>query len=300
MFTIANHNTTKASAWLPQAGNYKYHAAIHTIDQQSIKNKKNRAKAFREIQEIIYLLTEYRYKNKLPPNSTQYLQIQEDIDYLSKQATLLTSYNDEQMHSSSVEYGLLNSKISFGIKALHKDNKFDSGSIKYTASYANSADIFAKFKLLERNSYIFSIQPQLCIHKESTTFQELFYETALLTGTTSTKGKFTLVVDSAIALGHGISSTTHKKRYYSFAVSESIKLPYGLMLTNFSKYYLRNNYGSTYNDTIYEQLSIAKEINFDTVKQNSFTISFGYFWNRSLKYKSYKISGTVFSIWTEI
>jgi hypothetical protein len=79
MFTIANHNTTKASAWLPQAGNYKYHAAIHTIDQQSIKNKKNRAKAFREIQEIIYLLTEYRYKNKLPPNSTQYLQIQEDI-----------------------------------------------------------------------------------------------------------------------------------------------------------------------------------------------------------------------------
>lgn len=294
---IANDTQSMASAWLPHTGHYKYHASIINVDQPSIKMKQKRAQLYSELQKKLYYLTQYQ--QNFSSISTRYLQIQRDIDSLNKQISMLSTYTDEKIYTSSIEYGI-SKNSSIGIKLLRKDDKFYTTRSTHAVGHSNSADIFYKVKLLEHNSYIFLIQPQIYAHKDSRAAQELFYETALITGTSYNKGKITFVLNSEIALCHGINSATHKKRYYSLAASESIKMPYGFMFTNFSKYYIRSNYGLTYHKTIYEQLAIAKTIHSNSTKRSDVTIQIGYFWNHSLNYIPYKISGTIFSIWTEI
>ena len=72
------------------------------------------------------------------------------------------------------------------------------------------------------------------------------------------------------------------------------------MLVNFTKYYLRRNYGLVYNKTLYEQFSVAKEIKFDTLKKRNCTMQLGYFWDASISHPNYKVSGAIFSIWLDV
>ncbi|BDU59636.1 hypothetical protein FLA4_00460 [Candidatus Rickettsia kotlanii] len=55
-----------------------------------------------------------------------------------------------------------------------------------------------------------------------------------------------------------------------------------------------------YNSSVYEQLGIAKIINFGKENRNLLTAQIGYFWDQSLSNKQYKISGISFSAWLDV
>jgi len=121
-----------------------------------------------------------------------------------------------------------------------------------------------------------------------------------LFGTTKNIRTSSLFTENIFSFGREFKGQNHKKKYYSLSTSQGWKFKNGFMLVNFTKYYIRKEYGLIYNKTLYEQISVAKEIKFSKLKRNNLTIQIGLFWDRSLINPNYKISGTVFSIWLDI
>ena len=281
-----------ASAWLPEPKKYKYTFSFSSINDKAKRNKQERADFYLKIQQKIASLDQVI--KDLTKSSALYNKIYQDIQYLKKIAAELESYKDESTSTLSLEYGVNDSK-SFGVNALYKNNEFYKVSTN-----TQSFDIFYKFKLFHSKSYIFTIQPKIIINKDSNSSQELFHEISFLVGLSKKKKSAKFFSESSFAIGLCGSKSCYDKQYYSFAVSEGVKLPLGLMLVNFTKYYIRQNYGTIYSNTIYEQLSIAKEINMGNMNKKNLTIQLGYFWDKSLKKVNYQISGTVFSVWLDI
>ena len=94
--------------------------------------------------------------------------------------------------------------------------------------------------------------------------------------------------------------STDASMYYNFSTCEGIKLKNGIMFTSFTKYHTRQNYGYVCDNSVYEQLGIAKIINFGKENKNSITTQISYFWDRSLSNKKYEISGISFSAWLDV
>lgn len=81
---------------------------------------------------------------------------------------------------------------------------------------------------------------------------------------------------------------------------DGIKFKNGIMLTNFIQYERTKLKNLIYSHTIYEQISIAKELGLDKLIKNDFTAQIGYFWKSSLMGKNFTISGPILSIWLNV
>lgn len=81
-------------------------------------------------------------------------------------------------------------------------------------------------------------------------------------------------------------------RRCNFSTCEGIKFKNGIMLKITAMY--------IYDSSVYEQLGIAKIINFSKENRNLLTAQIGSFWDRSLSNKKYKISGISFSAWLDV
>lgn len=334
IFLITSQNIL-ASPWLPDIGKYKYSISTSKIDKGSKILKKQRVGFYIKTENLIddFLLyrenlfnemnAEIEMRIRMLPTvftaESRRSQITEitqmvsnkfnqkiafiDVSVKSLKNTLcqMHSYQDQEQISSTIEYGATD-QISFGINALYQENRFVNS--KYTDtkdhSQTKSGDIFLKYKLFQNNNYIISVQPKILIKARSNYHQDTFQDLSILLGFSKKKGSLEFFTESGIAIGGGVSSNTSKNKYYTFALSEGVKLPYSFTLVNFTKFYIRRNYGYIYKKSIYKQLSIAKTFNFNNLRVSNLSIQLGYFWDTSLKAKNFSISGAVFSLWFEV
>ncbi|RYE05997.1 MAG: hypothetical protein EOP33_01975 [Rickettsiaceae bacterium] len=86
----------------------------------------------------------------------------------------------------------------------------------------------------------------------------------------------------------------------SFAISQGTKFINNFIISSYTKYTNKTNCHPIYKKTIYQQLSVAKKLDFsNNGLSTNVTAQIGYFWNNSLKIHHYKTSGIVFSLSTE-
>lgn len=316
------------SAWLPKPGKYKFSFSMSAIDNYSSYNKQRRISRYRKIKNKINYLNEREEELKKTMNDLiqgllvklktmddpdiikikeirkkydSYIAANRDkIESLKRTLYQLKSYQDNILNNYSLEYGA-NENISFGIKTLFKENYFiDSEFTKFKSnSYSN--EIFLKYKIFQNQHYILSLQSQISAIKDSGYKEEIFKTITLLTGYSKKKKTSEFFAQGELGISVCQNSACNNKSNYNFAFLEGIKSKKGFMLINFTKYTFRKNYDSIYASTIYEQISIAKQFKLNEASSaDNFTIQMGYFWERSIKYNMYKISGTVFSFCFEL
>ncbi|WP_233418872.1 hypothetical protein [Rickettsia tamurae] len=155
-------------------------------------------------------------------------------------------------------------------------------------------------KLFEDNDFVISAQPKILMSKSKKLKEDFLEEVSLLMGMSKNIRSITIFNQNIFSLGHSINNLGSKKMYYDFSTCEGIKLKNGIMFTSFTKYHTRQNYGYVCDSSVYEQLGIAKIINFGKENKNSITTQIGYFWDRSLSNKKYKISGISFLAWLDV
>lgn len=296
--TFICNNNILASAWMPCSNRYKYMLSFASIDSQSIQNKAKMERAYYEIMQTIAALNDA--KLQMNNKSTRYLEIEKMINVLNREKDLLSAYTEDKLISTTIEYGI-NDTSSLGVEANHTRDKFGPDIQRVKKTNTQTASMFYKVKLLHNAKYIISLQPKIHLNQQDNyRNRETFYETAVAFGASKKNRKLTFILDSAITFGFGINRKAYKKQYYSLALSETVKFPYNIMLVNFSKYNIRNNCNPIYYKTLYEQISLAKELNLNSKKIHNINVQIGYFWDRSLVNTRYNVSGAIFSIWSEI
>ncbi|CAK6506918.1 MAG: TonB-dependent receptor [Rickettsia helvetica] len=182
-----------------------------------------------------------------------------------------------------------------GVHFLYKEDKFLNEK-----NISTDASIYYKLKLFEDNDFVISAQPKILMSKSKKLKEDFLGEVSLLMGMSKNIRSVTIFNQNVFSFGHSINNIDSRKMYYNFSTCEGIKFKNGIMLTSFTKYHIRQNYGYVYGSSVYEQLGIAKIINFGKENKNSITTQIGYFWDRSLSNKKYKISGISFSTWLDV
>lgn len=285
---IFDVNIAQASAWLLEQGKYRYIVGGNKINKISKNERKRREEAVLYIQERLIYLRKYLEEVKNQPNLQA--KILRQIKKLEQKIVELSSYQDEQFASSCIEYGITdNQNIAIGF--LYKEDKFLS---QKKASL--EASIYYKFKLFEDKDFVISAAPKILMADNKNFLGEI----SLLMGASKNIRSITIFNQNIFSLGHSINNIGSKKMYYNFSTCEGMKFKNGIMLTSFTKYHTRQNYGYVYDSSVYEQLGIAKIVNWGKESKNSLTAQIGYFWDRSLSNKKYRISGISFSAWLDV
>jgi hypothetical protein len=110
-----------ASAWLLEQGRYRYIIGGNKVNKISRNEKKQRAEAVLYIRERLVYLQEYL--KTMNNNSTFHAKILRQIKRLERQIVELSSYQDEQFVSSTIEYGITDNQ-NIGVHFLYKEDKF--------------------------------------------------------------------------------------------------------------------------------------------------------------------------------
>jgi len=292
LIIIFDVNMALGSAWLLEQGKYRYIIGGNKINKISKNEKKQREEAVIYLRERLIYFGKYLEEVKNQPNL--HAKILRQIRKLKQKIAELSSYQDEQFASSYIEYGITDNQ-NIGIGFLYKEDKFLNEK-----STSLDASIYYKFKLFEDKDFVISIQPKILTVKNKKQKENFLGEISLLNGISKNIRSVTIFNQNVFSFGHSINNIGSKKMYYNFSTCEGIKLKNGIMFTSFTKYHTRQNYGYIYGSSVYEQIGIAKMISFGKENRNSLTAQIGYFWDRSLSNRKYKISGISFSAWLEV
>ncbi|NRB11490.1 MAG: hypothetical protein HRU35_07800, partial [Rickettsiaceae bacterium] len=163
LLTFSSH--TYGSAWLPEAGSYKYLSSFAVIDKKSRKAIKKRENLYQELQTRIFQLR--ALKNAiLNQQELSYVdnirlkQIDERIKHYDKLACELRAFTYREMGEMTIEYGI-NDESSFGTKIGYTIEEFKRFKEDINIEKNNNIDFFYKFKLLEYNNWIITVQPKI-------------------------------------------------------------------------------------------------------------------------------------------
>ena len=214
----------------------------------------------------------------------------------------LSAYQQKIISHASIEYAPKDN-MSFGIKGDYLENAFTPSRYISTSKSSNmkTAEIFYKYKMFQNKNFIFTLQPKFIFNKHSNFHSdEIFHEMAFLSGITKKIGELEVFTQMSIAIGGGTSKSTKSKKYSYYEYMEGVKFPFGITVAKFAKKSFRSNCGLIYEKNIYEQFSVAKKFEFGNLKRKNFTIQLGYFKEYNPKYPMFEVSGSVFSLWSEI
>lgn len=284
---IIEHNVY-ASAWLIDKGKYRYTITTSNIDKNSKYLKQTRTNLRLKIeQKLEYLRTQLKLVNN--ESSAHYKILSLYIKSLEKEVLELLAYQDLFNKIFTIEYGI-NQKSNLGIQFLYKDFKLQNKQISG----------FYKVKLFQNNTHIISLQPKIIFSQNTKNYQQFSYEVLLLSGRSRKFGSISIFSENSFSIGTNLKTKYEGKNYYTFSSTEGIKFENGIMIASFLQYHLRKNHNYIYNKTLFVQLSIAKQIKFDKLGSKNLTMQIGYFVDRSLINKNYKLSGIRLSAWTDI
>lgn len=296
-FTITAIDKVYASAWLIEEEHYKYIATVGCIDQSSRSLQQLRANLYIETyRNLQYLEQQIKLVNK---SSALYNKLAKQIYYLYQAAEKLSAYQEDFFQTLTVEYGV-SKKHNLGLQLFYKNKAFQKTNKVNNFLTANEISLFYKINLLHNTNRILSIQPKIYMLPSVNNNSEWLYELLLLAGISKTVSSTLIFIEHAIGFASSARKACDRKQNYSLATTEGIKLSNGIMLTSYSKYTVRRGYGNIYSKTLYIQLSIAKSIHSNRMLYNNLVTQIGYFCDKSLVNKNYRLSGLVFSIWIEL
>lgn len=296
-FTVTAIDKAHASAWLIEEKHYRYIATIASIDQNSRYLQQLRENLYIETyRKLQHLEQQIKLVNK---SSALYNKLSKQIHYLHQAAEKLSAYQESIFQVLTIEYGV-NKSQNLGLQILYKNKTFQKTNKVNNFLITNEISLFYKINLFHSANRILSIQPKIYVVQSSNNHSEWLYELLLLAGISKTVSNTLIFIDHAIGFAHSISKECNRKHNYSIATTEGIKLSNGIMLTSYNKYTVRSGYGSVYSKTLYTQLSIAKNIHSNRMLHSNLVTQIGYFWDKSLVNKNYRLSGLVFSIWIDI
>lgn len=301
-----------AEAWLPSKGTYQYSSTFSTIDKRSKTSKNRRASAAVKIRDeaetlrtIKYSIIDKAFKEKRNLRRSEIRQLKtitKELKALDQAASMLSAFRDEHFAQFSVEYGA--SEIqSFGIKFNYIVDKFS----KYNDPNHNKefigkdANFFYKYQIFKNDKWVVSIKPTVQFSSYDNKSSCKFLDIATFAGYSKEKKNgnsvfhefgFSLRKNFRNSIGNGIG--------YSASTMDGMKFKNGIMLTNFTEYERTKLKNLTYSQTVYEQISVAKEFSLGKLIKNGFTAQIGYFWKSSLIGKNFTISGPVLSIWLNV
>ncbi|WP_016770426.1 hypothetical protein [Rickettsia sibirica] len=158
---------------------------------------------------------------------------------------------------------------------MYKEDKFLNEK-----NISTDASIYYKLKLFEDKDFVIAAQPKILMSKSKKLKEDFLGEISLLMGMSKNIHPVIIFNLNIFSFGHSINIGS-KKMYY-ISTCEGIKFKNGIMLTSFTKYHTRQNYGYVYDSSVYEQLGIAKIINFGKENRNLLTAQIGHFWDHSL------------------
>jgi hypothetical protein len=308
IFFVLRATKAHAGAWLPEKGTYNLYSSHSYIDEHSRKARNMRRDLFIEMQ------TEIQKLSKIPPQiyrETDELQrpllnselrlieeIKQDIEILEKEASELTSFNDENSSYFELEYGAAESH-SFGTKIGYKQSCFadiNSGKPNLTKS-GQEIDIFYKYKVFNNENWIVTLRPKVHFSNFDKNKSLTHIDLELLVGKSTTKDNHRSYIEWGVGLRNYYGLVINNTISYVLSMQESMYIGKGFTLNNYTEYEKAKFINILYRRTIYDQISITREIVVDKPKLKCFTAQIGYFWKTSLVNRYYTLSGPTFSLW---
>lgn len=299
-----------ASAWNVEEGTYKCYFSYALLDPASKRLRNEKLEEYEKTTKMLdgIIKAEIVHKSasdsKTKENQKIIKALQQDIKNLKAYLSELEGYNDTGFSTAALEYGISHNK-SIGAKVTHKINKF--GTEKYGAihssSIVQSGEVFFKYQIFKNDTYAASVQPKTIISRYKDDPIELFGEISLMFGRSKRTRKTAkniirkTFLEFQISYGHNLLRKGSDKFYNAFAISEGVEIPFGITISNYSRYIVRKTDNPVYKITLYDQLSIAKAFK---IRKQTLNFQIGYFWDQSLKYKRYKISGPIFAVFFDI
>jgi hypothetical protein len=300
-----------ATAWLPEIDTYNLYSSHSYIDARSRKIRNMRKESFIDIQNNISKLSKAQamIRKKAVDLGRELLnselrnveQIERDIALLERESAELSSFSDESSSYFELEYGLADSH-SFGTKLVYKTDKFadiNSGETSVTKS-GQEIDIFYKYKFFDHESWVATIRPKINFSASNKQKSISYTDFDLLIGHSRIKKGYSTYLECGITMRKYYNKVRDHSIGYVLSIQEGIKFSNGFTLSNYTEYEKAKFTNILYRRTIYDQVSIAKEIAFDNLRLDCFTAQVGYFWKGSLIDRFYTVSGPIFSIWFNV
>ena len=309
IFLCTLPSNSSASAWLPLPGTYKYTATFGITDKMSKDKRDTRSQEFVEIQNNIHRLGNQKnfiYQRAKDENrklfnleKIEIEEIENDIALLEEEAKFMSSFSDDKMSFFEVEYGATNTQ-SFGLKLGYTNDKFADIKVQKTKAIkiGKDLDIFYKYNIYNKNDFLITLRPKLHYSKYSCAGNKKHIDISVLMGySQENRKKSTSFYEVGITGRKYYQKDVSSKISYVISMLEGIKFDDGITFSNYTEYEKAKFTNFIYNRTIYDQVSIAKEFYFDSLKSKSFTFQVGYFWKESLENSIYTIAGPIVSIW---
>lgn len=305
---ILNVNKSYAGAWLPEVGTYSLYSSHSYIDARSRKIRNMRKEAFidmqNDIQELsmlknqIYKRASDLRRELLNSELRNVEQIKRDINLLEQESAELTSFSEENSSYFELEYGLAEAH-SFGTKLGYKANKFaDINSGKtFATKYGREIDIFYKYKVFGDENLVATIRPKIHFSTYDKHKSLGYSEFELLVGHSKIKKSYSTYFELGVAARKYYGRIIDNSIGYVLSMQEGVKFGKGFTISNYTEYEKAKFVNILYRRTIYDQVSIAKEIRLDNLGVNCFSAQMGYFWKGSLVDRFYTVSGPIFSVW---
>ncbi len=304
---ILSATESYAEAWFPEVGTYNFYLSHSYIDSRSRKIRNIREEAFIAMQNNIEELCLRKYLIKKNANNLdrrllnselrEIEQINLNIKLLEQESFELSSFSDESSSYFGLEYGLAE-KLSFGAVIGYKADKFadlKSGKASVTKS-GQEIDIFYKFKVFDNERLVVTVRPKIHLSVDDNHNSLGYHDIKLLIGSSRIKKNYTAYLEYGITARKYYGRIIDDSMGYVLSLQEGIKFGNGFTLSNYTEYEEAEFMKILYRQTIYEQVSIAKDVTFDSLGLNCFTAQIGYFWKRSLVDRFYTVSGPIFSL----
>ncbi len=308
---ILSTTESYAGAWLPEVGTYNLYSSHSILDARSRKIRNIRKEAFIDMQNEIQKLSMVKaliYKRAsdlrrelLNSERRNIEQIKRDIDLLEQESSELTSFSDDEASYFELEYGLADDH-SFGTKLGYKTDKFadlNSGKTSATKS-GREIDIFYKYKFFDEESWVATIRPKIHFSTYDKRKSLGYTDFELLIGHSRIKKNYGAYFECGITARKYYGRIIGNSIGYVLSIQEGIKFGKGFTVSNYTEYEKAKFVNILYRRTIYDQVSIAKELVFDRSGLNCFTAQIGYFWKGSLVDRFYTVSGPIFSVWLNL
>jgi len=309
---LNNPSNSSADAWLPVAGSYQYISIFSMIDKGSKNNKNKRSSAFIKIRDEVDALYSLRsFIKKEANNENRNLRnseiralenITNDIAKLEDISEMLASFRDEYYAQSLIEYGATDNQ-SFGIKFNYIIDKFAGyNDPNHNKEFiGKDADFFYKYRLFKNKKWSASIKPTVQFSSYDNKNSCKFMDLAIYAGYSKQKKNGTNIFhEFGVSIRKYFNNALGDKIGYTTSVMDGLKFKNGIMLTNFTQYEKTKLRNLVYSQTIYEQISIAKEFSVNKLIKHNFTAQIGYFWKSSMVDKTFRMSGPIISIWLSV
>ncbi len=300
---------------MPKEGAYQINASFLYSDKKSTKHRKKRESLFKEAQNQIInadlTIEEIKQAASQRPagNRELYNSEQRDIENeqrkkckLLKYSEMLSAFSDDKSAYMQIEYGLAN-KQSMGIKAGYKINKFitvkdiDANS-NYTNRYKKytsqgvDLDLFYKYQLYQKKNFLITIMPKLHYTAETISKDWRYLELSMFAGNSfESKNKPKKFAYVGFGMRNYYNQNIKNNIAYVLYSQEGMEFKNGVRISNYTEYQMANFKNYVYRSTIYNEISIGKNINISKMNKMNFNIQVGYFWKTSVLNKNFVTSG---------